>query len=143
MSMRITWKKKQGGEQQQFKDKAAEAIDEDKSNAVISDVIMNYKTIISLGQKNINQVIKKYDDLRVEQLEINLKKLQLAGAANGWACAGRITFVALAFILGNAITVRMLGVAQDRVITATFILFFSLMSIGMQTQNIPSISKAK
>ena len=104
---------------------------------------MNYKTIISLGQKNINQVIKKYDDLRVEQLKMNLKKLQLAGAANGWACAGRITFVALAFILGNVITVRMLGVAQDRVIFATFILFFSLMSIGMQTQNIPSISKAK
>ena len=42
---------------------------------------------------------------------MNLKKLQLAGASNGWACAGRITFVALCFILGNVITVRMLGVA--------------------------------
>ena len=140
MSMRITWKKKQGGAQQEFR---AEADDEDKSNAIISDIIMNYKTVISFGQKNIDQVIDKYDRLRVEQLERNLKNWNIAGASNGWACAGRVTFVGLSFILGNVITVRMLEVEWYKVIGATFILFFSLMSIGMQAQNIPSISKAR
>lgn len=37
----------------------------------------------------------------------------------------------------------MLEVEWYKVIGATFILFFSLMSIGMQAQNIPSISKAR
>ena len=138
--MRITWKKKQGGAQQEFR---AEADDEDKSNAIISDIIMNYKTVISFGQKNIDQVIDKYDRLRVEQLERNLRNWNIAGASNGWACAGRVTFVGLAFILGNIITVRMLEIEWYKVIGATFILFFSLMSIGMQAQNIPSISKAR
>ena len=54
-----------------------------------------------------------------------------------------MTFVGLAFILGNIITVRMLEIEWYKVIGATFILFFSLMSIGMQAQNIPSISKAR
>ena len=138
--MRITWKKKQGGAQQEFR---AEADDEDKSNAIISDIIMNYKTVISFGQKNIDQVIDKYDRLRVEQLERNLRNWNIAGASNGWACAGRVTFVGLSFILGNIITVRMLEIEWYKVIGATFILFFSLMSIGMQAQNIPSISKAR
>ena len=52
MSMKITWKKKQGGEQQQYSGASSE--DEDKSEAILSDVIMNYKTVISFGQKSID-----------------------------------------------------------------------------------------
>ena len=51
--------------------------------------------------------------------------------------------MALSFILGNYITVQWLGQDWYRVIASTFILFFAFGSIGQQTQNIPSVQKAK
>lgn len=37
-----------------------------KSNALLSDVILNYRTVISFGEKNIENVIKKYEELLTE-----------------------------------------------------------------------------
>jgi ABC-type multidrug transport system fused ATPase/permease subunit len=37
-----------------------------KSNALLSDVILNYRTVISFGEKNVNSVISKYESLLVE-----------------------------------------------------------------------------
>ncbi len=34
-----------------------------ESNALLSDVIMNYRTVISFGPKNVDYLIKKYSDL--------------------------------------------------------------------------------
>ena len=32
-------------------------------NAVVSDIIMNYRTVISFGQKNVDKIVEKYNDL--------------------------------------------------------------------------------
>ena len=32
-----------------------------KSNALLSDVILNYRTVVSFGEKNIDSVISKYE----------------------------------------------------------------------------------
>ena len=32
-------------------------------NAVISDIIMNYRTVISFGQKSVDKIIGKYNNL--------------------------------------------------------------------------------
>lgn len=34
-----------------------------ESNALLSDIIMNYRTIVSFGQKNIDYLLEKYNDL--------------------------------------------------------------------------------
>ena len=34
-----------------------------ESNALLSDIIMNYRTVISLGQNNINFLLQKYYSL--------------------------------------------------------------------------------
>ena len=103
---------------------------------------MNYKTVISFGQKNVDQVVEKYKNFCEEPLKRNLRKVFWAGGSAAWAASGRVTFVALSFSLGNIITVNMLGVDWTLVVGSTGILFFSLMSIGGATQNIPSIKKA-
>jgi hypothetical protein len=36
-----------------------------ESNALLSDVIMNYRTIISFGEKNTDFLVGKYDKLLV------------------------------------------------------------------------------
>ena len=57
--------------------------------------------------------------------------------------SGRTSYVALCFLIGNYVTVQQWGVEWYRVVGSTFVLFFAFMSIGGQTQNIPSVSKAK
>ena len=40
------------------------AVDEyEKANALLSDVILNYRTIITFGQKNVDKINKKFEDL--------------------------------------------------------------------------------
>ena len=34
-----------------------------RSNALLSDVIINYRTIISLGQKNVDSIVQKFESL--------------------------------------------------------------------------------
>ena len=105
-AMRMQWAKNMQGKADEKADKDdQEALDEDKANAVISDIILNYRTVISFGQKNVDQVILKYKNLCTTPLNRKLRKLFWAGGTNGWSNAGRITFVALSFTLGNIITV--------------------------------------
>lgn len=33
----------------------------EKSNALLSDVIINYRTVISLGQKNVDKINAKFE----------------------------------------------------------------------------------
>ena len=35
----------------------------EESNALLSDIIMNYRTVISLGDKNVNYILDKYNKL--------------------------------------------------------------------------------
>jgi hypothetical protein len=37
-----------------------------ESNALLSDIIMNYRTIISLGEKNVDYILDKYHNLMLE-----------------------------------------------------------------------------
>ena len=90
----------------------------------------------------MDQVVGKYKKFCEEPLRRQLRKLVWAGGSAAWAASGRVTFVALSFTLGNIITTNMLGVDWTLVVGSTGILFFSLMSIGGATQNIPSIKKA-
>ena len=104
--------------------------DEDRAKAIIGDIIINYKTVISFGQKNIDKIIEKFDDLRRVTLEKNLKLFILAGAANGWGCGGRVTYAAAIFIIGRIYTVDRLEVEWYKVVAANFIIFMAMMSAG-------------
>ena len=62
VATRMHWGKKGG----KSKADQHEVDDYDKSNALLSDVIMNYKTVISFGQKNVDLINNKYEGLLVE-----------------------------------------------------------------------------
>lgn len=106
------------------------ADDYDKSNALLSDVILNYRTVISFGQKNVDQINEKYEKLLEAPQEKKIRNYKLAGLASGWAVSGRTSYVAVCFLLGYYITVEQLGVSWMLVVCATFILFFAFMSVG-------------
>ena len=50
-------------------------IDEyEKSNALLSDVIINYKTVISFGQKNVDEINRSFEKLLEGPLQEIIKK---------------------------------------------------------------------
>jgi len=40
-----------------------------RSNALLSDTVINYRTVISLGQKNIDEINRKYEQLLTGPLD--------------------------------------------------------------------------
>ena len=71
-----------------------------KSNALLSDLIINYKTVISFGQKNVDKINKKFEDLLTGPLDDVIKKSNLAGIYYALGQSGRTLFVSLVFIIG-------------------------------------------
>ena len=57
----------------------------DKSNALLSDVIINYRTVVSLGQKNVDSICNKFEELLVGPMEDVIKKSNKAGLYYGLA----------------------------------------------------------
>lgn len=57
----------------------------EKSNALLTDVILNYKTVISFGDKNVKQIIQKFEDLLVEPSEKRIKNAHIAGLFFGYS----------------------------------------------------------
>ena len=52
-----------GGKWAQAGDKNEELGDFDKANSLLSDLVINYRTVISLGQDNVDFINKKYESL--------------------------------------------------------------------------------
>ena len=75
-------------------------------------------------------VIGKYADLRRKTSEKNLKSFFVLGAANGWGCGGRVTFIAAIYIIGRIYTVDKLEVEWYKVVATNFIIFMAMMSAG-------------
>ena len=114
-----------------------------KSNALLSDLIINYKTVISFGQKNVDKINKKFEDLLTGPLDDVIKKSNLAGIYYALGQSGRTLFVSLVFIIGQEVLVGRWNINQKDVFTGSYLLFFTYMSIGAQAANVPSIQKAK
>jgi hypothetical protein len=73
----------------------------EESNALLSDVIMNYRTVISFGEKNINYLMNKYENLLAEP---NLENIRSAHKSGGWFSYStliRFVYIGVAFYVAS------------------------------------------
>lgn len=56
---RLQWGHKKGGSQ--GRNQIAMTDDYSKANGLLSELIINYKTVISLGQPNIEYIVNKFE----------------------------------------------------------------------------------
>ena len=117
--------------------------DYEKANALLSDVVINYRTIISLGQDNVNTIQKRYEDLLVGPMDDIIKQANKAGLYYGLGVSGRTLYISIVFMLAIEFLVYRLELDSTDVFSGVYLLFFTYMSIGAQAANIPSIKKAK
>lgn len=135
---RLQWGNKGGSNTHGTK----EADDYSKANALLSDSIMNYKTVMSFGQKNINYLIERFNEHLVSPSQQRIKNAHKSGILFGYSQASRVIFVGLAFWIGSRMICNY-DVKKADVFLAVFVLFSAGFGVGTSFSNLPSISKAK
>lgn len=116
-----------------------------ESNALLSDMIMNYRTVISLGEKNVEFMLEKYYGLLEGPNLQGIKKAHISGILYGYSQSVRFVFVALSFYFAILILQNSENPDGDRrnVFTAVYIMFVGAIGSGVAVSQMPSLSRAK
>lgn len=113
-----------------------------KANALLSDVVINYKTVISFGSRNIEPVFDKFEALMKEPLLKRIKFAHMSGVFFGYSQSVRMLYMGLIFYLGTYV-IKNYDFAVENVYFTMFILMNATMGAGVQMANVPSINRAK
>jgi hypothetical protein len=73
----------------------------EESNALLSDVILNYRTIISFGQENIDTIMDKYESLLEGPANLRVRNAHIAGFAFGYSLCIRLIYIGIVFFIGS------------------------------------------
>jgi len=98
MMSRLQWKQIKPG---QRTEKIAEDDPYNKSNALLSDIIMNYRTVIGFGEKNVDYLLDKFDVLLDEPRKFGIKNAHVSGFYFGYSLAVRFSFVGCIFLIAS------------------------------------------
>ena len=73
----------------------------EKSNALLSDVILNYRTVIGLGQKNIEGIVEKFQHHLVEPARRKVRNAHIGGFFFGYSNCARMLFLGIVFYIAS------------------------------------------
>ncbi len=79
---RLSWGNKGGGK---YEGTVKQADAYEKANALLSDIVLNYRTVQSFGQKNTDAIFKKFEILLEEPLNRRVKNSHIAGVIFGYS----------------------------------------------------------
>jgi ABC-type multidrug transport system fused ATPase/permease subunit len=99
------------------------------SNALLSDIILNYRTVISFGEKNIHFLLDKYDVLLEEPNKMNVKNAHKSGFLYGYSEFSRFGFIAAVFYFGMLLIIKQ-GLTPIDTFTGIMVLFTSALGSG-------------
>jgi len=70
-----------------------------QANALLNDLIMNYRTVISFGQKNVDFMLLRYNKLLEVPHQSNIKKAHISGLFFGYSQSIRFIFIGFIFFV--------------------------------------------
>jgi ATP-binding cassette, subfamily B (MDR/TAP), member 1 len=70
-----------------------------KSNALLSDIIMNYRTVIGFGEKNVDYLLTKFDELLEVPNMKGIKSAHVSGFWFGYSQCVRFIFIGVVFYI--------------------------------------------
>jgi len=114
----------------------------DKSNALLSDVITNYRTVISFGQDNVDSIMDKYEHLLTGPAALRVRNAHIAGFAFGYSMCIRFIYIGVVFFIGSKL-VRSYDLDTKDVFMSIYIIFTSAMGAGFAMASIPSATEAR
>lgn len=113
-----------------------------QANALLSDIIMNYRTVISLGEKNVDYLLAKYGDLLIIPHRTGVKKAHISGLFFGYSQSIRFIFIAFVFYVA-ALFAQYYNEDTERLFTGVYVIFVGAIGSGVSISQLPSMSKAK
>lgn len=114
----------------------------EKANALLSDMVINHKTVCSFGEDNIDLIFSKYSDLMSEPLNRAVKNAHFNGGAHGYSSCARMLFMGIIFYIGSIMVTKYDWPPEDVYICIN-VLMHAAFAIGMSLSNFPSVSRAK
>lgn len=105
-------------------------------------MVINYKTVCSFGEENIDLIFNKFSDLMSTPLNRNVRNAHWAGFAHGYSTCARMIFMGLIFYVGSIMISKYDYPAEDVYICIN-VLMHAAFGIGMSLSNIPSVARAK
>ena len=76
------------------------------SNALLTDSLMNYKTVVSFGKKNIDFLINRYEILLQEPHKKGIKKAHISGLMMGYSSLVRFLFIGIIYYIAAKLIVE-------------------------------------
>ena len=73
------------------------------ANALLSDIILNYRTVISFGQKNVDLILDRNSELLIIPRQAGIKKAHVSGLFFGYSQAIRFIFIGVIFYMAAVI----------------------------------------
>lgn len=106
---------------------------------------MNYRTIISLGEKNVHYLLGRYYKLLEEPHRVGIKRAHFSGVLYGYSQSIRFVFVALSFYFASLIIEKVQADVEEknRVFTAVYIMFVGAIGAGVSVSQMPSKARAE
>ncbi|CDW72274.1 abc transporter [Stylonychia lemnae] len=114
----------------------------DQANSLISEILINYKTVISFGEKNIGFIINKYQDFLMQPKRSAIKISHYSGIMYGYSQSIRFLFIALMFAIAAEYIVHYYNTPEESFV-AIYTMLMSALESGMLISQIPSLNKAK
>eukprot|EP00351_Strombidinopsis_sp_SopsisLIS2011_P005715 CAMPEP_0116874016 /NCGR_PEP_ID=MMETSP0463-20121206/5391_1 /TAXON_ID=181622 /ORGANISM="Strombidinopsis sp, Strain SopsisLIS2011" /LENGTH=329 /DNA_ID=CAMNT_0004517065 /DNA_START=2629 /DNA_END=3618 /DNA_ORIENTATION=+ len=113
-----------------------------QANALLSDIVLNYRTVVSFGQKNVDFLVDRYAKHLMASHKSELKKAHVTGLFFGYSQAIRFAFIAFVFYVAAYIT-KEKGLDSERVFTGVYVIFVGAIGSGVTLAQMPPVSKAK
>eukprot|EP00347_Sterkiella_histriomuscorum_P020418 403337881 len=114
----------------------------EQANALLSDMLINYKTVISFGEKNVEFVMDRFDSLLEEPNRVGIRNAHFSGFWFGYSKCVRFFFQAFVFYVAS-IFIFDYGDNSDDTFIGLYLLLVSALGSANAISSAPSVSKAK
>lgn len=103
---------------------------------------MNYRTVIGFGEKNVDYLLNKFDELLLEPNLLGIKNAHMSGFYFGYGQCIRFIFIGIVFYIASIFIFNEGDDPTDTYI-GVYVLFTAALGTGTSLANAPSVSKAK
>ena len=104
---------------------------------------MNYRTVVSFGQKNVDLILDRYSELLIIPKQAGIKKAHISGLFFGYSQSIRFVFVAIVFYVAAVFIKQDDSLDPQKVYTGCYVVFVGSIGCGVSISQLPSLTKAK
>jgi ABC-type multidrug transport system fused ATPase/permease subunit len=113
------------------------------ANAMLSDLVLNYKTVITFGEKNVETLLFRYSELLIIPHKAGVKRAHISGLFFGYSQAIRFIFVGVVFYVAAVFLNADPTLDSNEVYTGCYMVFVGAIGAGVALSFMPSMSAAK